>query len=339
MASATKLIIILVVVFQVAFCRIENYPEIKTYQLKNGKPLRIMTFNTWLFGGAVNDGLYKLSKHIKLIQPDIVALQEVQTQAGFAELLEKLGPEWSGVTSPSTSNANVGIVTIHQIDNSTTTVTASNTAIGVNIHLKDSHEIISFWCLHLAYLSYGPYAANNKQVTKLKQILQGEYPEAHNGRQDNIMALLKTPEFIKAVQNSDKNALIVCGDFNSPSHLDWTEDTKSLHGDWVVQWPATYLLQTKTDLIDSFRELYPDPRKFPGITWSTVHRFSGEEWDYTIPEPLDRIDFIMFKSPKLKVSASFTYFGNELPNQIPNHKDNDYPSDHFSVITDFSINL
>uniref|UniRef100_A0AC34G2D9 Endonuclease/exonuclease/phosphatase domain-containing protein n=1 Tax=Panagrolaimus sp. ES5 TaxID=591445 RepID=A0AC34G2D9_9BILA len=296
-----------------------------------------MTFNTWLFGGVVNDGLYKLSKHIKLMQPDIVALQEVQTQEGFQELLDKLGPGWNGVTSPSKPNANVGIVTIHQIDNSTTTVAASNTAIGVNIHIKDTHEIVSFWCLHLAYLSYGPYAANNKQVTQLQQIMQGEYPDAHDGRGDNIEALLKTPEFQNAVKNSDENALIVCGDFNSPSHLDWIEETKRLHGGWVVQWPATYLLQTKTGLLDSFRELYPSPIVNPGITWSTVNRASGAQWDYMIPEPLDRIDFIMFKSPTLKPVHSFTYFGNEPLKQIPNHKENDYPSDHFSVVTDFTF--
>lgn len=166
--------------------------------------------------------------------------------------------------------------------------------------------------------------------------MQGEYPADHNGRGDNIIALLQNPEFGKAVQNSDQNALIVAGDFNSPSHMDWIDETKASHGGWAVQWPSTYLLQNKTGLIDSFRKLFPDPLKVPGITWSTVHRASGAEWDYTIPEPLDRIDFIMYRSPKLEPTSSITYQGDEPVKPEPGHKDNDYPSDHFCVITDFT---
>ena len=38
-------------------------------------PLRIMTFNIWNSGANVEDGLYKIAKHIRIIDPDIVALQ------------------------------------------------------------------------------------------------------------------------------------------------------------------------------------------------------------------------------------------------------------------------
>lgn len=37
--------------------------------------LRIMTFNTWLSGARVENGLQKIAKHIGQLQPDIVALQ------------------------------------------------------------------------------------------------------------------------------------------------------------------------------------------------------------------------------------------------------------------------
>ena len=37
--------------------------------------LRVMTFNTWLSGAKVENGLEKIAKHIALLQPDIVALQ------------------------------------------------------------------------------------------------------------------------------------------------------------------------------------------------------------------------------------------------------------------------
>uniref|UniRef100_A0AC34FEG9 Endonuclease/exonuclease/phosphatase domain-containing protein n=1 Tax=Panagrolaimus sp. ES5 TaxID=591445 RepID=A0AC34FEG9_9BILA len=291
-----------------------------------------MQFNTWIFGEHVIDGISKLSKHIKINKPDIVSLQEVQTKEVFEQLLQKLGPEWSGAISPCTTNSNIAIVTIHQIMNE---MVATNTSHGANIKLKNTNEIISFWCLHLDWQSYGPYAANNKKVTKLEQIMKGEYSPVKDARGDDILALLEISEFQEALKYSNQNPIILCGDFNTPSHLDWIEENKDIHGGWIVEWPASYLLQTKAGLIDSFREIHPDPIKTPGITWSTVHQSSGYEWDYSIPEPLDRIDFIMYKSPKIKPVNSFTYSGNKPLQQMPNHENNDYPSDHFAVITDF----
>ena len=54
----------------------ESLPKIELLKLKNGDvPLRILTFNIWLSGTQVENGLCKIAKHINLLQPDIVALQ------------------------------------------------------------------------------------------------------------------------------------------------------------------------------------------------------------------------------------------------------------------------
>lgn len=39
------------------------------------KTFTVMTFNTWITGSLVKNGLYKISSHIKSVDPDIVALQ------------------------------------------------------------------------------------------------------------------------------------------------------------------------------------------------------------------------------------------------------------------------
>lgn len=44
---------------------------------------------------------------------------------------------------------------------------------GVGVELDDGGKV-NFVTMHLNYHSYGPYAANNKMVTKAEQILQGE---------------------------------------------------------------------------------------------------------------------------------------------------------------------
>uniref|UniRef100_A0A914D8Y7 Endonuclease/exonuclease/phosphatase domain-containing protein n=1 Tax=Acrobeloides nanus TaxID=290746 RepID=A0A914D8Y7_9BILA len=90
-------------------------------------------------------------------------------------------------------------------------------------------------------------------------------------------------------------------------------------------------------MTDSFREIHPDIITEPGYTWSTVQKFSSEGWNWTIPEPQDRIDFIFYRSSKLKPTNSFIYAGLEPLTPIPNHKNNDYPSDHYAVVTDFDI--
>jgi endonuclease/exonuclease/phosphatase (EEP) superfamily protein YafD len=38
--------------------------------------------------------------------------------------------------------------------------------------------------------------------------------------------LLANDEFKKHLKLADKQPLIVAGDFNAPSHLDWSEETK-----------------------------------------------------------------------------------------------------------------
>ena len=37
--------------------------------------IRVMTFNVWLCGTQVKQGLDKIAKHIKMIDPDVVALE------------------------------------------------------------------------------------------------------------------------------------------------------------------------------------------------------------------------------------------------------------------------
>uniref|UniRef100_A0A915CYE8 Endonuclease/exonuclease/phosphatase domain-containing protein n=1 Tax=Ditylenchus dipsaci TaxID=166011 RepID=A0A915CYE8_9BILA len=176
------------------------------------------------------------------------------------------------------------------------------------------------------YTSYGPYAAQNKMVTKAEQIYKGE--KTADGKAFSLDAEKKG------------HPLFVAGDFNCPSHQDWTEETKHLHGDWVFEWPVTKLL-TGIGMVDSFRQLHPNVSEVPGYTWSTVQKSSGSEWDYSIPEPQDRLDFIFYKGSQnnIKPVKSFTYSGNAADplKAIPNQYENNYPSDHFIVLTDFEF--
>jgi endonuclease/exonuclease/phosphatase family metal-dependent hydrolase len=64
--------------------------------------------------------------------------------------------------------------------------------------------------------------------------------------------------------------LLLTGDLNEPSHLDWTAQTASQHGGiGAVAWPVSEAL-TSAGLHDSYREAHPDPVTDPGNTWGHV---------------------------------------------------------------------
>src|SRR5690606_33723596 len=108
--------------------------------------------------------------------------------------------------------------------------------------------------------------------------------------------------------------LILAGDFNSGSHLDWTEANRHNRYDLVIDFPATRTLE-KVGFIDSYRQLYPDEVAQPGLTWSP--RFK---------EVLhDRINFIFYNGNSVEPSWA---------NIIDTHPLG-FPSDHGALVTSF----
>lgn len=55
----------------------------------------------------------------------------------------------------------------------------------------------------------------------------------------------------------------VSGDWNSYSHLDWTEATAGRHGGLAVEWPVSKELEDQ-GLVDVYRKLHPRVRSEEG---------------------------------------------------------------------------
>ncbi|CAB3398934.1 unnamed protein product [Caenorhabditis bovis] len=286
--------------------------------------VRVMTFNVWNSGANVENGQQKIAKHILLVRPDIVALQEVYANV-TRNLTMMLGPPWIAVENPDPEYPDTAILTRQLI--LPNTVVHTDYGVGAKILFRMG-PVIHFWNVHLDWRSYGPYAAFNKLVTSENQILAGE----NSARGPEILDVLHHPMTRLWLSKTADVPLMIAGDFNGPSHLDWTKRAKKAHGDWEIRWPATKHLDDY-GFVDSFREI--NPTSNPGYTWSTVNKFNPE-WNYTIPEPQDRIDFIHYKGPAVPYQ-SFTYAGTERLRRIPYHQQNDYPSDHYAVVTDFHL--
>ena len=64
------------------------------------------------------------------------------------------------------------------------------------------------------------------------------------------------------------------GDYNTPSHLDWTAAADAVRDDihYPVAWPVTEALQ-RAGFRDTYRVVHPDPVATPGITWTYGYPF------------------------------------------------------------------
>ncbi|MER5950339.1 endonuclease/exonuclease/phosphatase family protein [Streptomyces sp. NPDC001904] len=252
--------------------------------------LKVMSFNTWNGGAHVDDGIDRIASAITAAGADVVALQESNGDVA-QQVADALG--WH----TTATGTHVDIVSRYPLEKTDW----SNTGNGIA-----AAKIKGFWIysVHLNYTKYGPYNVC-----------------WDNDSYDTIYAdeALRGQQAKEAVSWAGSGPAIVAGDFNSPSHLDWTAKTKAEHCDSVVEWPATKAFWDG-GYWDSYRQVHRDEAAEPGNTWSPVVKTTDGR-----AEPQDRIDFIQYKGSTLDATASTTVGGGA-----------GWPSDHLAVLTTFT---
>ena len=269
--------------------------------------LRVLSWNLWFGGAKVDDHRAKQLKVILDTEADVVGLQETAGTAA-RELADALG--WHH----HQAGENLGIISRHPI---TARLGDPDVgfygAAGARIRIGRAHEV-DVWTAHLHYTPYGPYEA----------AFDGLGPAELIAHEDVRLAQMR--ETLRRIAESaeETTPVILTGDFNSPSHLDWAD----------VAWPVTRAAE-EAGLRDSYREAHPDPVRAPGHTWSPVH--TRHEDDITRPEPQDRIDYVLHNGHGLEVVDSRTVVTG-VPRAWPDVAGNDWPSDHAAVLTTFALN-
>ena len=128
--------------------------------------------------------------------------------------------------------------------------------------------------------------------------------------------------------------VFLLGDFNAPSHLDYTAATAGTR-DYVkypLEWPVSKAVEA-AGFIDSWRAVYPDPVANPGLTWWAARpRVDG--WNPGPRAPQDRIDFIYAAGPAQATAAQLAgeKGGPEVAFAVQ-----PWPSDHRGVLATFSV--
>ena len=115
--------------------------------------------------------------------------------------------------------------------------------------------------------------------------------------------------------------MLVTGDFNEPSHLDWTADAVAAgQQPLAVNWPTTLRL-TEAGFTDAYRAAHPDPVAKPAFTWTPM----GDEAD---PEDHhDRIDFVFVKGAEVTAASIVGETGPRSDIAL-----DPWPADHRAVV-------
>jgi endonuclease/exonuclease/phosphatase family metal-dependent hydrolase len=173
---------------------------------------------------------------------------------------------------------------------------------------------------HLPSSPYGPYKA---QVGWSRQrILELE-------------RTLRLPEIEKTIDAlaplaAEHIPVVLTGDFNSPSHLDWTPAAAQRRPKvpYAVEWPVSKAL-ARAGFKDSYREVYPSPVSRPGYTWSPG---GPETRRHDFP---DRIDWVLHAGPATAVSSSL--IGEAGGPDVDLGFGPPYPSDHRGVVSTLAV--
>ena len=279
--------------------------------------LGVMSYNIHR-GGIIHkkQPLAQTAKGIQLAKADLVGVQETRSPRGdtLEDLAELLG--WN-------HDEGSGILTRYEI--------LESLHSGIKVKLDSGMHAYVF-NVHPSSHPYQPYQLleirpkwhkHTNNITFIKT--EAEAIEwAKKARGAEIAKVLRQ---LKSIPDKEAPVFVV-GDFNEPSHLDWTEAAaKAGRHPIKVAYP-TSIEMAKAGFSDSYRTIYPDEMKNPGITWSPAYKVGDPRTHH------DRIDFVYFKGKGLEVKDVKILGESEENADIVVSP---YPSDHRAVVASFKI--
>ena len=288
------------------------------------KELKVLQFNIWQEGTSVENGYWGIVDNIVELSPDLITFSEVRNYNGISFIsrlvtdLEKRGMRYYGKESVST-------------------------------------EIV-LYSAHLDWMNcsyYLPRGYDGCTWKKMKQpVVDVDSILADNKasfRDDEVRAIVEDAR----KEREHGRIVMIGGDFNEPSHLDWQADTKDIreHRGMVVNWDCSKIL-IEDGYKDTFREIYPNPVIYPGFTFPTNNIEVDLKKLTWAPEADDRerIDFIYYYPNKAVALKDVRIVGAEgailYGERIERDKDSQdsfiapagtWPSDHKALLATFVL--
>jgi endonuclease/exonuclease/phosphatase family metal-dependent hydrolase len=211
--------------------------------------LKVMTFNVWA-GEDTAAGRTKLTQIIQAGGADIIGVQELGNSAGLS-IASSLGFNYH-----QQSSGDIQVISRYPV------VGQSSGNLGVTIELSPGQQIWLFNA-HLAPYPYQPYDLRDG-ILPMNEAAVISAAAAARGSQ--VTSYLND---MASALSSDLPVFFT-GDFNEPSHLDWTAATAAATPrsyDLKVEYPTSKRI-VDAGMTDSLRVVRPDVVNDHAYTWT-----------------------------------------------------------------------
>jgi endonuclease/exonuclease/phosphatase family metal-dependent hydrolase len=288
--------------------------------------MRVLVWNIERGANPYTDGAEKALAQIRALNPDVCLLQESYDIDGERPKLGAWMAKELGWNSWQGDSTHLCVLTPLEIRDRY----FHETWHGVGARLEDragrAFDVYSTWIDYRAYIAY---ALRDNPAIEDAELLRCESEGSNRLAQANALLahLEESGRFDGSVP------LLVGGDWNCPSHLDWTDDTaRAFRFKRPLDLPVSRRMAAE-GFIDTFREVHPDPLRRPGFTWTPMARGTVDA-----PMPLDRIDRL-YRRPatggelRLVPVAARVLPDRHEPAELP-RTERAFPSDHGAVVID-----
>lgn len=265
------------------------------------REIKVLQWNIWQEGTIIKGGYDAIVDEVARLEPDFVTLSEVRNyKDDFCRRLTRDLAERYGKTYYSFRSDDTGLLSRYPIRDSVTIFPLMDDHGTVHRMVTEMDGVeFAVYTGHLDYRSDAYYNVRGYHGTTWDEIpIPTTVAEILNFndaslRDDAVRC------FIRAARRDIEAGRIVIfgGDFNEPSHMDWTRETKDLydHHGFIVPWTVTLELDN-AGFVDTYRTLYPDVLKYPGFTFPSYNPHTNIRSLTWAPkaDERDRIDYVFY---------------------------------------------
>lgn len=282
------------------------YSQVSLNSRCNKNILRVLQWNIWHGGVHIaNSGRMRVLELTRSSNADIIMMQEAY---GIQNML---ADSLNYYLRTKSSKDNLALYSRYPIDTISFREPFKSNPVEITLSCGRKVLFVDLWLRYAYNPEYTSGYANKGWDTNQWV------------KEDSLLALTDIKNIIEkdVKYNIEENMpVIITGDFNSCSHLDWTEKTKKLHyGYGTVNFPVSRYMASQ-GFIDCFRFLHPDEVNWQCGTISAI-------WNQM---QMARIDFIYYKDNTLKPVSC------KVIRTAPNI-DDVWPSDHAAVVATFLV--
>jgi len=273
-----------------------------------GRILRVLSWNIW----SADANYAKINEVIQTTGADVIGFQELGRVGSVVSSLETAtGEDWHShgmIISRFPIIGTSGLGALIQI-------TPEQTAWVFNVHF--------------APYPYQPYDLRDGRLAQNEAVVVAAAESVRGGQVDSLVTAI--------TNNGAMDAgvpVFVTGDFNEPSHLDWTQEASDATArpyDLKVEYPTSKKMTT-LGLGDAFRTVWPDEVARTGYTWTP----GTPPPNVGTTEVHDRIDFVYYWGTGVTAIGAVTV-GIDDTNPNTDIAITRYPSDHRAVLGTFFL--